>query len=110
MVVMGVIFLINPKTFKQYISFWKKEKRLKIGGIVAILFGSIFLMAASQCRIAGIITVLGLWSIIKGIFLLILNQKKLFTCFDWWLNKPMSTIRFLGLIALFLGVLLIYSA
>ncbi|MCK4519611.1 MAG: hypothetical protein KAT96_00355 [Candidatus Omnitrophica bacterium] len=109
-VALGVVFLINPKTLKQYMSFWKKEKRLKIGGIAAILLGSIFLIAASQCRIAVVITVLGLWSVIKGIFLLTLNQKKLFAYLDWWLNKPTPNIRFFGLIALFFGALLIYSA
>ena len=46
-VVMGIIFSINPKAFKQYISFWKQGKRLQIGGVVAIIFGIIFLIAAS---------------------------------------------------------------
>lgn len=110
MIVMGSIFLMNPKALKQYISFWKQEKRLRVGGIVAILFGIVFLIAAPQCRMAWPIAVLGIWSIIKGALLLTLGQKKIYAYFDWWLDKSISVSRFLGLIALALGALIIYSA
>lgn len=109
-VVMGVIFLINPKVLKQYFSFWKQEKRLRIGGIGALLFGVIFLIAASQCRLAWLITALGIWSIIKGVLLLTLDQKKIYAYLDWWVNKSISITRFLGFIALAIGILIIYSA
>ncbi len=109
-VVMGIIFLINPKALKQYISFWKQEKRIRIGGILAIPFGIVFLIAAPQCRLTGFITVLGIWSIIKGVLLLTLGQKKINAYLDWWLNKPISTTRFLGLIVLAFGALVFYSA
>lgn len=108
-VVAGVIFLINPKALKQYISFWKQQKRLQIGGVVAILFGIIFLIAASQCRVAWLITILGIWSIIKGVLLFAVSQKKLYAYLDWWTGKPNSVIRFIGVIALAIGALIIYS-
>ncbi len=109
-VLAGLLFLINPKALKQYISFWKQEKRLRIGGIGAIIFGIIFLIAASQCRLAWFIAVLGIWSIIKGVLLLTLGQKKIYVYLDWWLEKPVLATRFLGLIALAFGVLLFYAA
>ena len=109
-VVMGVIFLVNLKAIKQYMLYWKEEKRLKVGGMVAIVFGVIFLMAASQCRLTGLITVFGIWSIIKGVLLLTLSQKKIYAYLDWWSSRPVSAMRFLGLIALAFGALLIYSA
>ncbi len=109
-VIMGIIFLMNQKALKQYFSFWKQEKRLRIGGIGAILFGIIFLIAASQCRLAWLITVLGIWSIIKGVLLLTLAQKKINAYLDWWLERPLSVIRLLGIVVLAFGVLIIYSA
>ncbi len=109
-VFVGLLFLINPKALKQYFSFWKQEKRLRIGGVGAALFGIIFLIAASQCRLAWLITVLGIWSVIKGVLLLALAQKKINAYLDWWLNRPVSVTRFLGLIALVFGVLIIYAA
>ncbi len=109
-VVMGIVFLANPKTLKQYMAFWKQQKRLYIGCILSLLFGVIFLLAASQCRRAGVIIVLGIWAIIKGVLLFALGQKRLNAYLDWWSGRPLSTARLLGIIALALGILVIYSA
>lgn len=106
----GILFSISKKALKDYIAFWKSEKRLKVGGVGALLFGVIFLIAASQCRVSWLITVLGIWSIIKGALLLTLSVKKLYGYFDWWQDKSILTIRIIGLIAVCFGALLIYSA
>ena len=109
-VVMGIIFLINPTAFKQYAAFWRQRKRLLMGGILSLLFGVILLLAASECKLTGIIIVFGIWAIIKGILLFMLDQKRLNAYLDWWTEKPLLTIRLLGLIALACGAMLIYSA
>ena len=109
-VALGLIFMLKENAFKNYISFWRNEKRLKIGGVVAFLFGILFLMAAPQCRMSWLIVVLGIWSIIKGGLLLMLSPKKLFAYFDWWSNKPYSSLRYFGIIAMAFGGLLVYSA
>jgi len=108
--VVGIIFLMNPKALKQYISFWKGGKRLQLGGIITLLLGIIFLIAASQCRLAWLITVLGIWFIIKGVLLFTLSQKEKYAYLDWWLDRPISATRFLRLFILALGVLIICSA
>ena len=69
--VIGVIFLFNPKAMNGYIAFWKQGKRLFVGGIVNILLGILFLKVASQCRISGFITAMGIISLIKGIVLVV---------------------------------------
>jgi len=109
-VFIGFLFLINTQSFKQYILFWKQGKRLQIGGVVAILFGALFLAAAPQCRIVWVITILGIWSVIKGILLFVLNQKKLYSYIDWWQGTSALVTRILAVIAIVFGALLIYSA
>ena len=109
-VVMGIIFLANPKALKQYMAFWKQQKRLYIGGILSLLFGVIFLLAALQCRLVWVIVIFGIWALIKGVLLLTLGQKRLNAYLDWWLGRPISIARLLGIMALALGVLIIYSA
>ncbi|MFH1594511.1 MAG: hypothetical protein ABID09_07430 [Candidatus Omnitrophota bacterium] len=109
-VIMGIIFLRDPKALGQYVSFWKQKKRLQAGGILATLFGIVFLIAAPVCRLTSLITVLGIWSIIKGVLLLTLGQKKLNAYIDWWLKKPVSWARSIGILALAFGILLIYAA
>ena len=81
-----------------------------MGGILSLLFGIIFLLAASQCRLVWVIIVFGIWGIIKGVLLLVLGLNRLNAYLNWWLEKPPSIMRLLGLIALAFGVLLIYSA
>lgn len=106
----GVIFFVSPTFLKQYIAFWKDKKRLQIGGFVAILFGIAFLLSASACRISWLFIVLGIWSIVKGLLLLIVNEKKTHAYIDWWSNKPVSIIRFLGLLTVAVGILVLYAA
>ena len=109
-VVIGIIFSIRKNALKDYISFWKNEKRLKVGGVLALLFGVIFLMAAPQCRIAWLIVVVGAWSVIKGVLLLVLNIKVINAYFDWWQGKSILTVRLISIIAIAFGALIIYSA
>jgi len=109
-VIMGVIFAIKPKAFDDYISFWKKIKNLRIGGVVSILFGFIFLTAAPQCDLAGLITVLGIWAIIKGVLLLTLKPEKLYAYIDWWVKKIGSYTRVLSAIIIAFGALILYAA
>ncbi|MBL7197074.1 MAG: hypothetical protein ISS47_03130 [Candidatus Omnitrophica bacterium] len=109
-VVMGAIFAINQENFKKYLLFWKEKKSIKIGALVAIVLGVLFLIAAPQCRLTRLVTVIGVWSVIKGVLLLIIKQKKIDAYLDWWLARPVSIMRYLGFIAIAFGILFIYSA
>ncbi|MDP8229882.1 MAG: hypothetical protein P9L93_02135 [Candidatus Gorgyraea atricola] len=108
-VVMGVIFLLNPKALKSYAAFWKQGKRLYVGAVINILFAVIFLSSASQCRISGVILVMGIMSLLKGIYLFILGPDKIKAKLDWWIQKPASTARIMAIIVIAMGALLIYS-
>ncbi|MBU1148144.1 MAG: DUF2065 family protein [Candidatus Omnitrophica bacterium] len=108
-IVMGVIFLLNPKALKSYATFWKQGKRLYVGAIINILFAVIFLSSASQCRISGVILVMGIMSLIKGIYLLVLGPEKMKAKFDKWSQKPDGIARIMSLVVIAIGALLIYS-
>lgn len=109
-VIMGVIFGLNPGLFQQYVKFWRSRRKLIAGGILSFLFGVIFLLSASKCRLPVVIIVIGIWSLIKGVLLFILNEKKLNAYCEWWLKRPLLIIRFLGFIVLAFGGLILYSA
>jgi len=108
-VVMGVIFLLNPKALKSYAGFWKQGKRLYVGAVINILFAIIFLSSASQCRISGVMLVMGIMSLIKGIYLLILGPEKMKAKLDWWIQKPPGAARIMALVVIAMGALLIYA-
>lgn len=105
----GIILLLNPKAINQIIACCQKGKRLYIAGILRILIGVIFLLTASQCRLPGIVLVLGILILITGILIFILGLERVKSILNWW-NKGMPlVIRLIGLVTLAIGALLIYS-
>ena len=109
-VIMGLIFGIKPEVFQRYVKFWHSRKRIVAGGLISLLLGVIFLLSSSRCRVPLVITIFGIWAIIKGIILFVINEKKLNTYLEWWLRKPLSVIRLIGIISLTLGILIIWCA
>ena len=73
---MGGLFLINPDILKKYVVFWGKGSRIRIGAVISLIFGIIFLMSVSQCRVGLVLTIMGIISLIKGIFLLFIRSVK----------------------------------
>ena len=109
-VIMGVIFGVRPEVFQRYVKFWNSRKRIVAGGVISLLFGTIFLLAAFKCRAPVVIAIFGTWAIIKGVILFVINEKKLNAYLEWWSKKPLSVIRTLGIISLALGILVIWCA
>lgn len=109
-VVLGMVFLLNPKAMKEYISFWTKGKRIYGGGILSLLVSIIFLLAASQCRLAWFVVMLGILALIKGVVLLGLGPERLRFRFTWWQERSDIFLRLYSLLPIIIGILLIYSA
>ena len=109
MLVEGIIFLLNPKTVKKLASFWMQGKRVMIGAILSLLFGIGFLSIASQCKIPLVLTILGIISLAKGIFLLSLGPDKAKAKISWWTERPDGVMRLIAILAIAMGVLLLRS-
>ena len=106
----GVAYFVNPNIMKSYMDFWKTRKKLYLGGALAFLIGIVFLLAASQCRWRGFIVAFGILSLAKGIWLLVIRQEKAISILDWWAKRPIAFLRGHAVLAIIIGVLLIYSA
>lgn len=106
---MGVSFLLKPKMMVRFIAFWEKGRRLYIAGILRIVFAIILLFSASQCKSVGIVLTLGILFLIGGIIIFTLGLKKLKSILKWWAGKSPLVFRLLGLIALGIGILLLYA-
>lgn len=109
-IVLGALFLVNPKAMRRYVGFWRKEKRIYAGGVLSLLFGIVFLVCASQCRIAWFVVTLGVLGLIKGVLLFVLGAEGLKPMFDWWQGRSDTFLRLYALLPLAFGILLIYSA
>ncbi|MDP6685481.1 MAG: hypothetical protein QGI05_00855 [Candidatus Omnitrophota bacterium] len=109
MVAMGVIFLLNPKAIKPYISFFLKGKRMCIGGVINIIMGMIFSLISSQCKIPGVIVGMGTLSLLKGLFILASGQEKMKSKIEWWGKRSPAAMRIWALVIIAIGVLFSYS-
>lgn len=106
---LGVIILVKPDAFSRIITFCKQGNRMSTIGIIRIVIGIIFLIAASKCKVSAVVTVLGILILIKGVLVFALNRKKINSIIAWWEKKPFSTIRALSLVVIALAFLLLNS-
>lgn len=109
MVGMGIIFLVSPKTMRQVMLLCEKGKRVYMAGILRILIGVIFLLAAPQARLAGVIVTLGILIIIAGGIIFILGLDRVKAILKWYYERPLLVLRLIALIAIVIGVLILYS-
>jgi len=110
MLVFGAIYMAKPTIMKDWLNFWKKGKRMHMGGAINILIGIIFLSSASRCDIPWIVIIVGLISLAKGIAIFVLGPAKMIAKAEGFLKKPPKILRNFSVIALALGILLIYAA
>jgi len=108
-VVMGAVILLNPVAMRWLIDFWKEGKRIYLVGLLRLLIGIILLLAASQCKLPGVVTTLGILILLGGLLIFLLGLEKVRSMLDWWSKKPPAALRLMGSIALAIGLLLFYS-
>ena len=107
--VIGAIFLVNPKAMKNYVGFWVQGSRMRKGGVVNLVIGIVLLMAASQCRVPIVLTLMGIMSLVKGVFLFSVGSEKAKAMAGKWRDKPQGKVRLLALLPIGLGLLLFWS-
>ena len=110
MVALGAVYLVKPQLMKKILKFWVSPGRLYLGGVLNVLIGIIFLSAASECNAYWFILLMGILALAKGILAFVFGAKKIKEIADQIAKKPVKTLRLLAIIALVLGVMIIYSA
>ncbi|MCF7908638.1 MAG: hypothetical protein K9L86_07210 [Candidatus Omnitrophica bacterium] len=107
---LGVIFFLKPDQIKKWLNFWMQENHLYMGGLLSILVGIVFLIAAARCSIPWIIVVFSIMSLIKGVALFALGSKKVIAFAEKFTKRPPKALRRFAILSLAFGVLLIYAA
>ena len=109
MLAAGVIFLANPKAMKSYVDFWLQGSRMRKGGVVNLIIGIVLLIAAPQCNVPIVITLMGIVSLIKGVALFTFGLEKAKAMAVKWRDKPQGRVRLFALLPIGLGLLLLWS-
>jgi hypothetical protein len=109
MAAMGVAFAIVPKKMAKILHYFKHGKRMYIVGIVRLVFATIFLLAASQCRWPWFIGILGILTLVSGVLIFSLKLKVLRSVLDWFSGLSKKVMRITGGIVVIIGVLIIFA-
>ena len=109
-VFIGIVYLLKPGVLKSFVEFFKKGKRIYFVGLIRFVLAVIFLLAANQCRTDWVIIVFGILFMLSGLLIFMLGAKRVKSILDWWQKQSSLLLRLMGLIALAIGAVIIYSA
>lgn len=108
-VVLSIVFLLNPKALRQYFAICQKGKKLYVGAVIRVLVGLLLLLGASQCRLPGIIIAFGILAIVKAGLIFVLGLDKIKSMLKSWQEKPDLILRLMSFLTIFIGALILYS-
>jgi len=106
----GFIYLICPKKIKGMVKFWIKGRRIYWAAMINLLIGMALVMAATNCEMKWIVYIFGIISLLKAALLFSINRTHFEKMLLWWSDRPANIIRFMGILALAMGLLLVYAA
>jgi len=109
-IVEGLAIMINTAWIRPLLDFFAKGKRLYIAAGIRIALGVLFIYAASYCEHNRTILILGLIFLAAGIFNVSASLEKQKKIIEWWKPKPDYVFSLLGLLAVLIGLLIVYGA
>ena len=105
----GLFGVVAPANLKRLLGDWRVMTRLPVTVAIRILFGCIFVIAATDCRLLTAVRLIGFLEFASAAVLLGLGAQRLERFVEWWLQRPSSFVRYWCLNGSALGILLIYS-
>jgi amino acid transporter len=109
-ILLAVLLLLKPDIMKHILKFFKYGKRIYLAGLVRLILAVVFLLAASECDIPWVIVLFGILFLISAMVIFMLGAEKLSPMLDWFQNKSPLFLRFMAVIIMAVGALIIYSA
>jgi hypothetical protein len=106
----GLLGVVAPTVLTRLLSSWRVVIRLPVTFALRIIFGSIFVTGAPDCRLPALVSLLGWFEFAGALVLLGLGAGRLDRFGDWWLQQPPSFVRRWCLLGgTPIGVFLVYA-
>jgi len=109
-VFVAVTYLLKPDIFRRILEFFKQGRRIYLAGLLRFVFAVVFLLGANECKIPWVIITFGILFIISGLLVFTFGLEKLKAMINWCQKQPALILRFIALIALAIGAVIIYCA
>ncbi len=88
---------------------WQPLSRFYFAVGSRLSFGTVLLMAASDCRFSTAILVLGVVALVAALVLAPLGPRRVDSMFKWWLDRPVVVLRVWFVAAIPFGGFLVYA-
>ena len=110
LVIDAIVILTKPEFVKKYIGMVAQGAKIYLAAFIKAVVGTIFLFGASdKCTLPWVIITFGILALGGAVFIIALPQKSRAMA-SWLASKSTATLRFLALIYLLIGAILVYSA
>jgi len=109
-VALGIAYLLKPGIMTYLMEFFKEGKRMYFAGLIRLVLAIIFLLAARECDITPVIVFFGILFLISGLLIFVIGLEKVKSIINWYQEQSILVLRLLALVALAIGVVIIYSA
>ncbi len=105
----SVVILIKPGVYRKLVKFFSYGRMLYIPAAIAIVVGIVFLIYARDCKQPWMIIVFGLIAAVKGLAIFVSKPKTFKDLLNWLGERSDTTLRLFGILALAVGVLIVYG-
>jgi len=105
----GLFGVCAPGILKRLLEDWRVMTSLPVTLFMRVLFGSLFVLAAPDCRLSTVVRLIGYLEFASAAVLLGLGSKRLERFVEWWLQRPSPFVRYWCFGASGLGILLVFS-
>jgi hypothetical protein len=105
----GLLGVAAPTHLTRILGSWRVLTGFPVTFVLRIVFGSIFVVAAPDCRLPTLVRVIGFLEFGGAALLLGLGAGRLDRFVEWWLQRPSSFVRCWCLGAFALGISLAYA-
>ena len=108
-IILGALLIIYTSQTKRILQKLFYTDKFKLLAVIPIVFGIVFVIGAFyQKEMFWLALILGLISLLKGVYLFIGPANQVQKIMDWWFNRVGDvTFRFFGLVIFTLGITLL---
>ena len=109
-IVIGLAVLVKPARLKDRLYILLEKDWFRMVAVLRVTLGVLFLFAAGGTRSPIFVSVMGILFISAGVLIPILGPTRLRSLAHWWLKRRDLVLRLWALVALALGVVLVWVA
>ncbi len=109
-ILLGIGFMLKPQAIKWMMKFMKQGKRIYLAGLLRFALAIVFLLGAEQARKKWVIAALGIIFLLGGLLIFVLGPEKIRRMFDWYEKQSNLLFRFLAVVVIALGAVVIFAA